>query len=100
MSEKEQKTITVELDGKTRELGYDWAACEAAEAVIGKSLFEMVSKGQPFSLTDVKVLLWAGLQHEKDPMTLDAVTAALKVSRYSDYLSAVAKALGVIFAQK
>lgn len=62
------KPVRVELDGKEKQLKYDFNAMADFEAVMGFSLFQAM---QNMGIGTIRALYWAGLKHKDKGLTLD-----------------------------
>jgi hypothetical protein len=80
-------SVTLELDGKQRELKFDLKAIKALEGSTGKPLGRLVNEVQEMSVSAMIEFLWAGFQHEDRGMTHNLATKLLE--------SYVAKGRGV-----
>lgn len=66
MANKQRGFVSVKLD-KQRKLKYTFNAFCELEDVLGRSLSEL---GDSFKMKDLRSLLWAGLLHENEDLTL------------------------------
>lgn len=64
------KPVRVELDGKERNLKFDFNAMSDFESVMGFSLFQAM---QNMGIGTIRALYWAGLKHKEKGLTLDRV---------------------------
>lgn len=64
--------VKVELD-KTRYFKYDMDALERICEKTGKGLVEILEQTEKLTISDYKVIVWAGLLHENPKLEIDDV---------------------------
>jgi len=91
------KSVPIDLD-KTRHLRYDFnALCEIEEG-LGITLPELGTKlSGKIKLSDLRTVVWAGLIHEDESLSIKQVGALLVPSKLGEIAEKVSKAFSEAF---
>jgi hypothetical protein len=94
-----KKTVPIVLsDGKTRHLRFDFNALIALEETLGISIANLKdAMAGPGMLKAVRGILWAGLIHEDEALTLRAAGELIDAAKINEISAAVMDALSTAF---
>jgi len=88
--------VEIYLNGKPRHLKYDWPALCALERKSGLGLLQLMEEmGKTFKFSYIGLLLWSGLLHEDEKLTLEEVERWIS----PDQLVGISKKLHEAFGQ-
>lgn len=97
---------TVELGGKERTLRFDFNALADIEAETGRPAMEFFNdllvteqEGRQVRITDLIVLLWAGLRHEDETLTKREVGSWVDLRNFNDTFGVVAESFAAAMPQ-
>lgn len=92
-AEKAAPGIEITVGGKTHSLKYTlWSFCKIDE-VTGKNPLDGATWAS-VSPKDILVLLWAGLQHEEPPPSLEELGRQISLAEIKDIAPAIQQAFG------
>jgi len=91
------KSVPIVLkDGKTRQLRFEWQQICRLEKEKGISLFdaakEIVFEGK-ISPIKITAIIWAGLIHEDEKLTIEQVEEFMEFSKISEYINVLSDAI-------
>jgi len=89
-------SILIELD-RPRNIRLNTNALVKAEEVLGRPLSEF---GTSFGLKEIRAMLWAGLLHEDQSLTLDAVGELMDEAGYEYVTEKVGEAITMAMGMK
>ena len=94
-----KKTVPIVLsDGKTRHLRFDFNALIALEETLGISIANLKdAMAGPGMLKAVRGILWAGLIHEDEALTLRVAGELIDAAKINEISAAVMDALSTAF---
>ncbi len=82
--------VEIELD-RTRHLKFDLnAACQIEEHT-GKNYFKLLGDG--LTASDLRVVLWAGLVHEDDTLTIDQIGSMIHPGKIITLMESISEAV-------
>jgi hypothetical protein len=101
MANKKRGFITFKGgDKKQYKLKYDFnALCEMEDALGVDSIFETFQQGFNVSAKNIRILIWAGLIHEHEDLTIKDVGRILTGVDLKEVYAAVAEALNAILGE-
>ena len=90
------KSIPIKLsDGKERALRFDWSALCRFEREFGFSVIEVGKRlgSGSINFVDATNVIWTGLLHEENPMSLKEVEKLLDLDDFFHYLKTIGEAI-------
>jgi len=84
-------SVPIHLD-RERHLKFDLNACCQIEKQTGKNYFTLIAPGG-LTATDLRAFLWAGLVHEDEELTVEAVGEMIRPGSIEHILEAIGKAV-------
>jgi len=90
------KEVPIKLkDGKERTLRFDWGALCRFEREFGYSVIDVGKRlgVGTVNFVDATNVIWVGLLHEVNPMSLRDVEKLLNLDDFFDYLKALGEAI-------
>lgn len=88
-----EKSVPIVLnDGKTRHLRYEWQYICRLEREHGISLFDFETLASP-SAVKITAIIWAGLLHEQEDLTIEALEKLMSLSELAKYTEVLLEAI-------
>jgi len=94
-----KKSVKIHLGGRFHSLRYDFNALVALEDTLGIPISRWTDIiSEQMGVRTIRTLVWAGLLHENEDITLKDVGEMLDISKLDDVSSKVLEAVDLAFA--
>ena len=96
------KSVPIKLkDGKARSLRFEWEACNLLEEHLDSSIFELAQQiiNQKVGFKKTGIIIWAGIFHEGEKLTLEDVVKLLDSTKFTEYFEKIGGALNSLFPE-